>query len=53
MNPRAFPDVERLYTDEQIATRQVALVVDVLVRRDARYEEVVPNKVFRKRGAAA
>jgi predicted O-methyltransferase YrrM len=49
MNPEAFPEVERLYSDEQIDARQVALVVDLLVRRDARYEEVVPDKVFRKR----
>ncbi len=53
MNPQAFPDVERLYTDEQIDARQVALVVDVLVRRDGRYEEVVPNKIFRKGPAPA
>ena len=50
MNPASFPDVERLYTDEQIDARQVALVVDLLVRRDPRYEEVVPDKVFRKHG---
>jgi len=49
MNPEAFPEVERLYTDEQIDAQQVALVVDLLVRRDARYEEVVADKVFRKR----
>jgi predicted O-methyltransferase YrrM len=49
MNPVAFPEVEALYTNEQIATRQVALVVDLLVRRDERYEEVVADKVFRKR----
>jgi predicted O-methyltransferase YrrM len=49
MNPQAFPEVERLYTDEQIDARQVALVVDLLVRTDPRYEEVVPDKVFRKR----
>jgi hypothetical protein len=49
MNPEAFPEVERLYTDEQIDARQVALVVDLLVRRAARYEEIVPDKVFRKR----
>ena len=51
MNPAAFPEVERLYTDEQIDARQVALVVDLLVRSDERYEEVVPDKVFRKRAA--
>jgi predicted O-methyltransferase YrrM len=52
MNPAAFPDVRQLYSDAQIEARQVALVVDLLVRRDPRYEEVVPDKVFRKRAAA-
>ena len=51
MNPDAFPEVERLYTDEQIDARQVAMVVDLLVRDDDRYEEVVADKVFRKRAA--
>lgn len=49
MRPEVFPDVLGLYTDEQIAARQVALVVDLLVRRDERYEEIVPDKAFRKR----
>jgi predicted O-methyltransferase YrrM len=48
MNPDAFPEVEELYTDDQIDTAQVALIVDLLVKRDPRYEEVVPNKIFRK-----
>lgn len=52
MNPVAFPDVERLYSEDPIDARQVALVVDLLVRPDDRYEELVPNKVFRKREAA-
>jgi predicted O-methyltransferase YrrM len=51
MNPVAFPEVERLYTDDQIDTAQVALVVDLLVRLDPAYEEVVPNKIFRKQPA--
>ena len=49
MRPEVFPDVLALYTDEQIAARQVALVVELLVRRDERYEEIVPDKAFRKR----
>jgi predicted O-methyltransferase YrrM len=49
MNPDIFPEVAELYTDEQIDSRQVALVVDLLVRTDARYEEIVADKVFRKR----
>jgi predicted O-methyltransferase YrrM len=48
LNPSAFPMTAELYTDEQIAERQVALVVDLLVRRDRRYVEVVQNKIFRK-----
>jgi predicted O-methyltransferase YrrM len=48
MNPDAFPEVEQLYTAAQIEERQIALVVDLLVRRDPRYTEVVPNKAFRK-----
>jgi predicted O-methyltransferase YrrM len=51
MNPEAFPEVEELYTHDQIGTAQVALVVDLLVKRDPRYEEVVPNKIFRKSAA--
>jgi predicted O-methyltransferase YrrM len=49
MKPEVFPDVCRLYSPEQIEERQVALVVDVLVRPDPRYEELLENKVFRKR----
>jgi predicted O-methyltransferase YrrM len=49
MKPEVFPDVLRLYTGEQIEKRQVTLVMDLLVRRDPRYEEVVENKIFRKR----
>lgn len=48
MRPEAFPDVRRLYTDEQIERAQVALVVDLLVRSHPGYTEVVPNKIFRK-----
>jgi len=40
--------VENIYTDEQVYTPQVALVVDLLVKRDSRYEELVKNRVYRK-----
>ncbi|UGS35716.1 class I SAM-dependent methyltransferase [Capillimicrobium parvum] len=52
MSPEAFPPTRRLYTDEQIDAPQVALVVDLLVRPDDRYEELVENKLFRKRPEA-
>jgi predicted O-methyltransferase YrrM len=52
MNPDAFPVTRQLYSEEQIEAQQVALVVDLLVRSDPRYEEVVPDKLFRKRADA-
>ena len=51
MRPEVFPDVRRLYSDEQINRAQIALVVDLLVRRDPSYSEVVPDKIFRKAAA--
>jgi len=48
VNPRVYPRIRDLYTDEQMQTKQVALIVDLLVRRPGRYEEVVANKIFRK-----
>ena len=48
MSPDAFPPTSLLYNEEQIEEAQVALVVDLLVRRDPFYEEVVPDKIFRK-----
>ncbi|MDX6689189.1 MAG: hypothetical protein QOG15_646 [Solirubrobacteraceae bacterium] len=48
MNPDVFPASDRLFTREQMGERQVALVVDLLVRRDGRYEELVEDRVFRK-----
>lgn len=49
MSPDVFPATDRMYTREQIGERQVALVVDLLVRTDPRYEELVENRLFRKR----
>lgn len=48
MKPEVNPDTALLYTDEQIAEAHVRLIVDLLVRRDDRYEEAVPDKLFRK-----
>jgi hypothetical protein len=49
VNPRVYPRMREMYTDEQMQTRQVASIVELLVRRPGRYKEVVPNKIFRKR----
>lgn len=48
LNPRAFPLTRKLYTAEQIASKQVKMIVDLVIRRDPRYQEVVANKIFQK-----
>ena len=48
INPSAYPATLKLYTEEQIGTPQVKLIVDLLVRREGCYEELVENKVYRK-----
>jgi glycosyltransferase involved in cell wall biosynthesis/predicted O-methyltransferase YrrM len=48
LKPSVFPATAELYTEEQVAAKQVALVVDLLVRRDDRYVEVVRDKIFQK-----
>lgn len=44
---RARDDVRSAYTQEQMSAKQVAMVVDLLVR-PLGYTEVVPRKLFRK-----
>ena len=48
MHPRSRPETTIEYTTDQINTPNIKLVVDLLVRPDPRYVEVVPKKVFRK-----
>lgn len=48
VNPRVLPRMREMYTEEQMQATQVASIVELLVRRPGRYDEVVPNKIFRK-----
>lgn len=48
LDPGKVPEISLQYTDEQIDTQQVKLIVDELVRRNPNYEEVMKDKVFRK-----
>lgn len=48
MNPQAFPDIVHQYTSEQLAARQVQMVVDLLVKTDPRYVELIPNVAYQK-----
>lgn len=48
LDPENIPVIADQYTDEQIDDKQVARIVDGLVRPDPSYEEIVQNKVFLK-----
>ncbi len=48
LDPTKIPEIGNQYTDEQIDTYQVKLIVDELVKRDSRYKEIATNKIFQK-----
>lgn len=48
MNPQVFPEILQQYTGEQLITHQVKMVVDLLVKPDDRYEELIPNVAYQK-----
>jgi predicted O-methyltransferase YrrM len=48
VSPAVRPATLERYTEEQIQTPQIRMVVELLVKRDPRYEPVVPNRIFRK-----
>lgn len=48
LDPSKIPAIADQYTDEQIDSKQVAMIVDGLVKTDPRYKEVVANKIYQK-----
>jgi len=48
VNPTICPATVEGFTEEQIDTHQVALVVDLLVKRDGRYKAIVKNRIYQK-----
>ena len=48
LDPVKVPVIDDQYTDEQIDTPQVALIIDHLVRPDKRYKEIIEGKIFQK-----
>jgi hypothetical protein len=48
LDPGKVPETELFYTDEQIDSMQVKMIVDVLVRTSGSYTEIVKNKIFKK-----
>src|SRR5688572_28472055 len=49
-NPRANPVMNALFTEEQMRTKQIRMVVELLVRRSPDYVEIHENEIFRKVG---
>lgn len=48
IRPSLHPRTAEWYTDEQLHTPQVRLIVDSLVRSDPRYVEIERNRLFQK-----
>ena len=48
LDPSRIPEIGDQYTEAQIDAFQVKMIIDALVRRDARYKEVVKDKIFQK-----
>lgn len=48
LDPDLVPAIREQYTDEQIDSFQVKMIVDSLVRPSGRYAEMQKNKVFKK-----
>jgi len=46
--PKRYRRTRYDYTKEQITTQQVAMVVDLLVKTDPRYTELIPNRLYQK-----
>ena len=48
VDPSRVRETGLLYTEEQIGEKQVKLIVDLLVRRNSNYHEIVPQRIFQK-----
>jgi hypothetical protein len=48
LDPSKVPQIAEQYTEEQIDSKQVALIVDQLIKPDVRYKEIVKDKIFQK-----
>jgi len=48
LDPKKIPAIADQYTEEQIDSKQVALIVDLLVKTNPQYKEILKNKIFQK-----
>ena len=47
LDPSMVPEISHQYTEEQISTKQVAFIVDALVKTDNRYKQLV-EKLYKR-----
>lgn len=48
LDPIKIPETSLLYTDEQIQSQQVKMIVDIFVKNNKQYKEIVQNKIYKK-----
>jgi len=48
LDPLNTPEISDQYTNEQIDTKQVAMIIDLLVKTDDKFIEIVKNKIYQK-----
>lgn len=48
LDPRLVKETSLCYTDEQINNFEVKTIVDVLVKKNKNFKEIVKNKIFQK-----
>ena len=48
MRPLAYPEIVGQYTEDQIMALQVKMIIDLLVKPDPSYEEIIENFAYKK-----
>jgi hypothetical protein len=49
LDPTKNRSTRKFYTNEQIDSKQVELIIDLLIRRSGRYTELTKNRLFQKK----
>lgn len=48
LDPNKVPETSLIYTDEQIESQQVKMIVDMFIKTDNRYKEIIKDKIYQK-----
>lgn len=46
MNPNQFPQILNQYTEEQIDSKHIKILIDIFVSKT--YKNIIPNKLYQK-----